>query len=149
MMFYYDPWNVPQNLPLGCIPVPIRFLQEFGKIGIQGDFQFFLGFRNLIFFCFQSSHTVSLVVMNGCFAEETGISLSFLESLHLGFLVPEYFLLMFSLAKFLDQVSFLLPNVRHETRLHSFDLHLFYFVIQLHFFLKDVTKRFFVPFLDF
>ena len=92
---------------------------------------------------------VALVVMNGCFVEETGISLSFLESLHLGFLVPEYFLMTFSLAKFLDQVSFLLLNVCHETRLQYFDLHLLYFVIQLHLFLKDVTKRFFVPFLDF
>ena len=87
--------------------------------------------------------------MNGFFVEEIGISISFLEPLESRFLVPEYFLLMFSLAKFLDQVCFLLPNVCHETRLHSFDLHLFYFVIQLHFFLKDVTKRFFVPFLDF
>ena len=83
------------------------------------------------------------------FVEETSISFSFLEPFHTGFLVPNYLLMMFSFTEFLDQGSFLIPNIYRETWLQPFGLNLFYFVVQLCFCLEHVPKRFFVPFLDF
>ena len=88
-------------------------------------------------------------MLDGWFMKETGISFPFLEPLNYGFLIPEYFLLLFSLDKFMDQYFFLLPYICHETSMHAFDLYLFDFSIQLCFSLKDVMKWFFVPIRDF
>ena len=75
----------------------------------------FMGFGNVTFFSSLFGQTIALTVVDDYIVEETSISFSFLEPFHSGFLVPEHFLLVFSLDEFLDQGSFLLLNIYHET----------------------------------
>ena len=115
MFFSYDLRDLPQDLPLRGLFVPIWFLQKISKKGVKSEFQIFLGFNNKTIFCSQSGQTIALTVVDGRFVKEASILFSFLEPFHSSFLVLLYFLLVFSLTEFLKQKAFLLPDIRCET----------------------------------
>ena len=136
---------MPQDFSLkGCL-IFIRFLQEVREKGIYSSLLILLVFSNIAFFSFQSCQSITFPMIYSLFMKETSVSLSFSNPFNSGFLAPVYLLLMFTLAKFLDQQVFLLSDLWRETGLYTLIFNFFDFTFKLHFRLENITRRFFIP----
>ena len=131
---------MPRNFSLRGFSVFVRFLQEAREKGIYRSLQIFLRFNNIAFFSLHSCQSVALPMIYSQFMKETSVSLSFLDPFNSGFLDPIYLLLLFTLAKFLEQQAFLLSDLWRETGLCTLILNFFDFTVKLHFLLENITK---------